>query len=94
LSTHFHSEDIVEYGLQDDCDRCSEHAAHPLESLDNSVLLDLAERVRHNVRSRSENEAVALKNMAQAITNAKKLIALRIIGYNEVLAVNLEARGR
>lgn len=73
MSTHYHSEDIEEYGLQDGCERCDEHAAHPLDTLDDSNVWILLERIRHNVPARSDNEAEAMRNIKTAQRHADRL---------------------
>ena len=66
MSSHNHPAAIKEYGLQDDCPRCAEHAEHPERSLDESNLRALVERTQSwtvdgALYPRSETEAIAMR---------------------------------
>ena len=67
MSSHNHPAAIREYGLQDDCPRCAEHAEHPEMSLDDENLRDLTERTQSWMSDvdggypRSRTEATAMR---------------------------------
>jgi anti-sigma-K factor RskA len=67
MSEHNHPPAIPEHGLQDNCPRCAEHAAHPAQSLDDGNLRRLVERTQAWLRDedfaypRSETEAKAMR---------------------------------
>jgi hypothetical protein len=73
MATHYHKEDILTDGLQDDCERCAQHAAHPVDSLDDKMLMILYERVRDNEVARTDNEAIAMRNLREVLRAALRL---------------------
>mgnify|MGYP001571143581 CR=1 FL=1 len=65
MAIHSYHPDIHAYGLADNCERCEQHAEHPLDTLDDSMLTDLILRVRRDNYPRSNNEAAAMNSIRQ-----------------------------
>jgi hypothetical protein len=82
MASHNHAPAIVEYGLQDECPRCGEHAEHPFQSLDDENLTALAARtvawIRDEEFPRSETETAAMRYMERSIRDARVLSRLGI----------------
>lgn len=89
MSTHRVHEDVQTHGLADDCDRCAEHAQHPLTSLDEQSLQALLARVVNREGYRSENERVAILNLTKAMQEAAFIAELNPI----LFAKYLKSRG-
>ena len=63
-TTHTIHEDIYTHGLDDDCERCKEHAENPIRDLDKTILHRLVEMaVDRSIKPRSEAEGVAVANV-------------------------------
>jgi hypothetical protein len=84
MASHTHRPAIREHGLQDDCERCAEHAQHPFESLDDDNLLALIARTSAWMRDegdtlpRSDNEHAAMRLVEQAIMSARTMARLGV----------------
>ena len=65
VTTHTWHADVHACGLADDCPRCAEHAEHPLQSLDTAMVNELLRRVNLGLRPRSDNEAIAMRRLAE-----------------------------
>jgi hypothetical protein len=75
VSVHAPHVDTHEHGLQDDCERCAEHAEHPLRSLDASNLRALV-GIAHPGQppyARSETEQIAATAMLNLLEQIGKL---------------------
>lgn len=68
--SHTIHDEIETHGLADDCERCEEHAQHPLRTLDTPNLRALMERVEQKQEGRSENEKTAMANVRAAMDQA------------------------
>jgi len=55
--------DVHEYGLADSCPRCRQHAEHPLDSMDDTMLRALFDRLASGQIARSLNEGLAMDNL-------------------------------
>jgi hypothetical protein len=66
MATHTLHPDSHTHGLADGCPRCEEHAEHPTWTLDEANLAALRERVEKGLGARSDNEARAMRNLAEA----------------------------
>jgi hypothetical protein len=82
MSEHNHPPAIKEHGLQDNCPRCSEHAEHPAQSLDDGNLRALIERTQAWMgdedfkfpRSKTEEKAMRLiERHLRFVQNAKRI---------------------
>lgn len=76
MTAHSVHPDTHDYGLADDCARCSEHAKHPFESLDAENLRKLFGRVRDGLPARSVNERRAMDVLEHAQRHASQLRAM------------------
>jgi hypothetical protein len=72
---HSDHPDSHTHGLADDCERCAEHAKHPLRSLDNTNLRNIMERIVSGLRGRSENETEAMICVRRALEDGASLVA-------------------
>ena len=63
MSEHSYHPDSHTHGLADDCERCAEHASHPLRSLDADNLRQLRFRIRDGLPARSDNERLAMERL-------------------------------
>ena len=79
MSTHGFHPDTHEHGLADDCPRCTEHAEHPLDSLDVENLRALLARINADYAARSENEARAMQNLERTMREAGRLNLLDLL---------------
>lgn len=77
MTTHAVHHDMHTYGLADDCERCAEHAARPVDQLDATMLSELLARNDLGLGSRSENEATALRYIRRVLLEAAFLAAGR-----------------
>ena len=73
--SHTIHEDSHTHGLADGCPRCKEHASHPLNSLDDTNLKNLIQRVVENEKPRSDNEEQAMNNVEHALQMAGALLS-------------------
>ena len=64
MSNHTYHQDVYRFGLADDCPRCYEHAQKPWESLDEHMLSNLRDRIYQDLPARSQNEDIAMSNLA------------------------------
>lgn len=71
--SHAVHEDVHTHGLADDCERCSEHAGHPIRTLDAPSLRALMERIERGDEGRSENEKRAMGVVHEALNEAGAL---------------------
>jgi len=60
---HTYHEDVHEYGLADGCPRCRQQAERPLETLDDTMLRALFDRLASGQVARSLNEGLAMDNL-------------------------------
>ena len=65
MTVHAFHPDVHVYGLVDGCPRCTEHAEHPLRSLDVLMLAELRRRVNLGLEPRSDNEARAMERLRE-----------------------------
>lgn len=85
MATHNHVPAIREHGLQDDCERCSEHAEHPFSSLDDNNLTALAGRTKRWMEDetdslpRSDTEECAMRYVERVIRDARVLRRLEML---------------
>lgn len=77
--------DIHEIGLQDDCERCIEHAQNPLRDLDHDMLGHLVFAAFHRAtyEPRTHTEAVAI---ASVLTQMEKCGALFSVAHSPMIA--------
>jgi hypothetical protein len=73
LSTHRIHDPIETHGLADECERCKEHAEHPLRDLDSGNLSDLLTRIINKEKPRSSTEDVAMYHVKVALDQACSL---------------------
>lgn len=84
MSTHVRHPLVTEHGLQDDCERCLEHAARPFDSLDNDTQMQLVRRTLRwmddlpNSEPRSNAELLAMRVVEQAVRAARSIRRLGI----------------
>lgn len=76
MSTHTLHPDTHEHGLADSCERCAEHAEHPLASLDIENQRNLLQRINMEWAPRSENEARAMSNLERTMRESGRLSLL------------------
>lgn len=76
MASHSYHEDIKEAGLADGCERCAEHASHPFASLDDENLRLLVQRFLDGGEARTENEAIALLQVAAHFGRQERLARL------------------
>ena len=62
---HSYHPDSHTHGLADDCERCDQHAAHPWWGLDARNLAALRDRIGQGLAPRSDNEAKAMRALAE-----------------------------
>ncbi len=74
MTTHSHPPDIGVNGLADNCERCAEHAEHPIDSLDDGNLERLIDRIADGGISRSYNEGKAMQVLVRIMVPAAKLL--------------------
>lgn len=65
MTVHSYHPDTHTHGLQDDCERCDEHAEHPEASLDRMNLALLRDRIEHDLPPRSNNERLAMEHLRE-----------------------------
>lgn len=71
--THNPHGSIKEEGLNDECERCAEHAEHPFSSLDDSNIIFLTERVTGGFNARTINEGKAMSQIYEVINHYNRL---------------------
>lgn len=80
MATHLHVASILEDGLQDDCERCAEHAEQPFNTLDDSNLSALIERTqawkKNEAMPRSDTELAAMRYAERSIHESQILFRL------------------
>lgn len=77
--THTNHPGIKEAGLDDNCERCTEHAEHPFDSLDDSNIAFLAEMVLSGKHARSSNERRAMNTIQHVFSWSTRLEKLGIV---------------
>lgn len=71
---HAYHPNTHKYGLQDDCERCAQHALYPFEGLDDENLVNLYHRLEDDSDSgRSRNEQRAMDTLAENIRQGRVL---------------------
>src|SRR3990167_7400686 len=84
MATHSYHDGITEFGLADECERCSEHAQDPFRTLDDENIRMLVGLVVDYINGdtpwnpRSTNEAIAMRAVERVIQYAKRLDSLGI----------------
>lgn len=81
MTTHSVHPGSHEYGLADDCPRCDEHAHDPMRGLDAPNLAELVRRVADDITPRSENEAIAMRNVKQVMDQACELASTNVVDF-------------
>ena len=76
MTSHIEHPDDGDMRLVDGCPRCGEHALHPFDSLDDSMLSALLYRVEKQMASRTTNEALAMNAIRHARWSCDKLVDL------------------
>lgn len=74
MTSHNHPVSIREHGLADGCPRCDEHAGSPFDGLDDNNMKQLVYRLANRTDSRSENEALAMAQVAKVMVRARNLL--------------------
>lgn len=85
MSAHTYHPDTHEHGLADDCERCEEHAEHPILTLDSENLHELVRRVVAGEEGRSRNEREAMSRVKRALDEACALAVANQHGVREYM---------
>ena len=73
MTTHTLHADVCEEGLAEGCIGCAELAARPFDAMDDDSLESLVGMVIANAPPRSDNEAMAMGKVADAMRYARVL---------------------
>lgn len=73
MTMHSFHPDTHEHGLADDCPRCAEHAAHPIQSLDHENLRRIMELALDQGRAATYHDQVAAAQVLTALERAGHL---------------------